>query len=564
MNRVRAPAADAWVRNRLIAGAGVLFGVRLALSIVRLGPVVVADEIGYLTNARVLIGGVPGQLERAPFYRGGYSLLVSPLLELTSNPRVAYHLVLALNAALAASLVALLYLVLTRCAGFAPRMAVWPALAGAAYPSITVFSQAALSENALFPLVCLWLLALGGLLAARTPRAATMWGIALGACAVALWAVHGRMVTVLGLTAAVALWLVVRRRGMVGAAVAIIVVLAVGFWATQLLNDFLINHNYGGHAANEVNDRLSAVLGLHPLLTALSNLAGQAWYLLVSTFGLVIMVAADALPRRVTRSPDAAHPGRRAFLLWLLALTALLLLVSAGSFPVRTRPDMLIYGRYVEIVTPALVAIGLAILGERGVAPRMRAFAAVLGGLTLIVVLIRALASNPGVASRWNVASLPFLTFQLGPAVLIGAGLLAAGGRWLLGRSGVERRVAPGLVAVALFVPIAAYGELNPVINTQRSVYPPGWVSPESVAHENDIQVAAYDLAHYDEIGLYVTQWFLPHTRLTLFNSRRQRPPSRYVLSSAAWRRERPVPRARALWFARGRDQVLWRLASRG
>src|ERR1044072_6837451 len=110
------------LRNRLLAGTFVLFAARLALSLIRTGPVLVADEIGYLTNARVLAGGLPGQLEQAPFYRGGYSLLIAPLVELGPSPPFPYHLVLALNAALAASVFPLLYLLLARFAGVRPEL----------------------------------------------------------------------------------------------------------------------------------------------------------------------------------------------------------------------------------------------------------------------------------------------------------------------------------------------------------------------------------------------------------------------------------------------------------
>src|SRR5215218_1262954 len=92
----------------LFAGTIALFLIRLGLSLLRTGPVLVADEIGYLTNARVIDGGLAGQLEQAPFYRGGYSLLIAPLLELSSSPGFQYHLVLVLNAALAASVFPLL------------------------------------------------------------------------------------------------------------------------------------------------------------------------------------------------------------------------------------------------------------------------------------------------------------------------------------------------------------------------------------------------------------------------------------------------------------------------
>src|SRR5205085_12142828 len=112
-----------------------------------------ADEAGYLMHARVLAGGMTAEMGSSPFYRGGYSLLVAPVLALAGDdPVAAYHGVLVVNALLAASLVALLYLLLTRCVGAGRGVAAWAAVAGSAYPSVTALSQVALSENLLFAL----------------------------------------------------------------------------------------------------------------------------------------------------------------------------------------------------------------------------------------------------------------------------------------------------------------------------------------------------------------------------------------------------------------------------
>ena len=62
----------------LLAGTLLLFLLRAALSLIRSGPVLVADEMGYLGNARAIVGGIGAQMELAPFYRGGYSLLIAP------------------------------------------------------------------------------------------------------------------------------------------------------------------------------------------------------------------------------------------------------------------------------------------------------------------------------------------------------------------------------------------------------------------------------------------------------------------------------------------------------
>lgn len=556
--RVRLPT---WVRNPLVFGTFTLFAARVVLSLIRTGPVLVADEIGYLTNARVIVGGVPGQLTEAPFYRAGYSLLIAPLAALDSNPTLAYRLVLVLNAALAASVFPLLYLLLTRFGGVPARIAIWAALAGGAYPALTVLSQAAMSENALFPLVCVWLIAFGGLCAASERRTEMLWAAAFGAATGALWAVHNRMIVAVVVAVAAMAWGVARRQLRPWALVVGLAVIALALLGTHLLDNFVIDHNYGGSASSELSERSAALLSAHGLRTALANLVGQTWYLLVATFGLAAAAAAEFFLRR--RRPGDREEERRAPVVGaLLVLTALLLLISAAAFPERTRPDMLIYGRYTEIAAPPLVAFGLAALARARLTRRLSWPLLGFALLTGVVALVRASASDPDAANRWNISALPFVTVQLGPGILIGAALVALAGAWLLLRASELGVRALGSAALALFLAVVAYGAWNPVRSSQRAVYPPGWESPQRIAEAAGVRTVAYDLDHYDTIGLYTVQWFLPDARLELFHGDHEPSPSRYVLGAGSWRRDHPGTAATPLWRARGRDEVLWRLST--
>jgi hypothetical protein len=545
------------LRNRLLAGTFVLFAARLVLSAIRTGPVLVADEIGYLSNARVIAGGLAGQLEQAPFYRGGYSLLLAPLVEIGS-PSFAYHLVLVLNAALAAAVFPLLYLLLTRFGGVRPELAIWAALAGAVYPALTVLSQVAMSENALFPLVCVWLIAFGGLLSAERRGGDLAWAAGLGAATGALWAVHNRMIVAVAIAVAGLAWQAARKRLRPAALAVGLAVIAVAFFGVHLLDGYLIDHNYAGSAPDELSERMDELLRFEGMRTALANLVGQSWYLLVATFGLAAAAAWGFF-----RGPrDGAAAERPAPVLGvLLALTALLLAISASAFPERTRPDMLIYGRYTEVVAPALIAFGLAALA-RARFPRLAWPLLGFGALTALVVLVRATASDPDAPNRWNISALPFVTVQLGPAILIGAALVAVAGAWLLLRASSLGTRALGSVAIGLFLAVVAYGAWNPVRSSQRAVYPPGWESPQDVVEDAGGKTVAYDLDHYDTIGLYAVQWFLPDTKVLLFEGEREASPSRLVISGGNWAREHPSPRAKPLWRDPdpGRDQVLWRL----
>lgn len=558
-------SAEVRVRTGLITGTLILFAGRLIPSIQRSGPLIVADEIGYLLNARVLAGGVRGQLDHAAFYRGGYSLLLAPLLKLSSDPEVAYHLVLVLNAALAASVFPLLYLLLTRFAGIAPRTAIWAALAGAAYPAITVQSQFAWSENALFPLVCVWLIAFGGVLGSRTLRSSLLWAAGLGASAAGLWMVHNRMLAAVAATGVIIAWLGMRRRLHPAAALTVLLVLGAGIWATHALDAFLLDQNWvEGVKSNDLADRVSALFHGHAPLTVAANLLGQTWYLVVSTFGLAVVVLAAALTsarRARSADPEAREDPLPPVIPILLTLTALLLLISAAAFPVRDRVDMLIYGRYVEVVSPALIALGLAMLARHAVTPRMFRPMMAFALFSAAVVLIRVSVDETISADTWNVAGLPgMLVTDAGPLTLIAAALIAGGGAWLLSRRALREPELLGPVALALFLPVAVYGLSSTVQRSETSIYPPGWTSPEAVANANSIDVVGYDLDHYDPGSLFRLQWFLPDTYFRLFYGTRQASPSRYVLSSLSWSREHPNDSSTPLWSDVGLNQALWDL----
>jgi hypothetical protein len=542
-------------RRQLAAGTAVLFVVRLALTLPRSGPVVVADEVGYLTNARVLAGGVAGQMSTAPFYHGGYSLLLAPLLALDGNPKTSYHLVLALNAILAASLVPLVYLLLTRCFDVPSRTAVWPSLAAAAYPSVTIYTQVAMSENLLLPLFTFWLLAVGCFLRASNDARRFAWAAAAAASAVWLWAAHGRMLVVVALTVVVFVAVVAMRRSATGPALLGLAVVAAGLVAVHVLDDFLISRSYGGHAANEASQRLSNLESIGGVGALLRNTAGQSWYLLVAPLGLLLAAVSTFVPPRLRRR----HVSPAELVLALGGLAGLGLLVeSALSFRTVDRPDMLVYGRYTDVVVPPLLALALVRLGA---GPRFRAVAvlATVAATTVVTVLLRASVHPAGLANRWNVASLPAPTFQLGPKVLLAAGLSAAIALLVVTIAQRRNPAAVAPLVLLLFVPTTAVIERNPVLTAQSSFYPSDWSSPATAA--GGARSVAFDT---DSTGsLFVYQWFVADARLVLFSGSSEPPPSRFVISSPEWaaahRGLHPTP----LWDDRGRGVELFRVQRR-
>jgi len=535
-------------------GTAALLLARLALAQLRHGPILVADEVNYLVNARALAGGTPGELRLAGFSHGGYSLLVTPLVGLGAGPRTAYALVLALNAALAASLAPLLYLLLTRVLRAGRGAAAWAALAAAAYPSVTIFSQVALAENLLLPLTVAWLLLFAAVLRRPAGRGGAAAAALFGGCGAALYAAHGRMVVALALGPAALAVLALRRRLAAAAALAGIVAAAAGYAGALALDRFLVDASYGGRSPSEVGARLSSLDHAGGVLAVARNLAGESWYLAVASLGLLVLGAsrAGALRARLRAGAD----GPAAVVALLLALAAGLLAVSALSFPEVERPDVLVYGRYVEVAVPPLLALALA-RGEWLERPgRVAAAAGALVAATAGVVALRLGVDPSEPPNRWNVASLPFLTLRLGVPSLAGAGAVAAGALAVLG---LLARRRPRLVAPAVlcaFAATTAVVERNPVLSGDAAVYPAGWTSPARAVTGGPV---AYDRRGYDVIGLYVYQWFLPRSRFELYGGAGV-PRAPFVVSDRSWARRHPDARARIAWRDPGRDQAIFAL----
>jgi hypothetical protein len=537
-------------RRQLLLGTAGFFVLRVALTIPRTGPVVVADEVGYLANARVLAGGIDGQLSTAPFYHGGYSLLLAPLLALVHNPETSYRLVLVLNALLAASLAPLVYLLLTRCFSVRPQAAVWPALAAAAYPSVTIYTQVAMSENLLLPLLVLWLLCAGCFLKAGGGSAQAGFAAAAAVCAVWLWAAHGRMIVTVPLTVAL-FALVLWQRTASRAALLGLAVVVIGLLGVHVLDHFLIARNWSGHTQSEVSGRLAIIESASGIGAFVRNLAGESWYLAVSTLG-VLLAAALPIDRNALRLRFT--PSRVVVALMLLTGGALLV-ESALSFRTTDRPDILIYGRYTEVVVPPLLALALVRL-RTARRIHLGAVVVLLLASTAVAALLRTTVEPAGLANRWNVASLPAPTFQLGPKVLLLAGAVAALSIVALVFVGRRVPIAVAPLALLLFLPTTAVIERNPVLQAQSAFYPTDWTSPARAA--DGARTVAFDT---DSGGsLFVYQWFASTSRFELFSGKSQRPPAQLVFSSPGWAATHRALRPKPIWVDRGRHADLFRV----
>src|SRR6266536_2137677 len=515
--KVPRPPAELWSLGWLLL-AGFLLQVvlRVAISIGRDGPTNFADETGYLANARAIAGGVPGALQMAALYRGGYSLLLLPAQWLGHRPLSEYQGVLVTNALLSSLVFPLLHVLLTKVFRVPARTALIAAFLATLYPPLVFTTQFASAESLLPALVLLAAITLGAVVTASRPRAAAGWAIACGWSAGAIYTTHGRTAPMVALLVVLLLTLAVLRRDLAGAAVAGVVAAVAVTLAGQWLNDWLNGKSWGGRQDADLQHVLDNARTLGSLKAVAGLALGQSWYLFVATFGLVVLGlvhAATRLRAPAAPAPEGADPT-----------------VSATAPPEGGSPPM-----------PATAP------PEGGSPPATATVYA--GGLV-----------RRGPVNWYTVLALPVLAQtreQIRPVTatlvaLAGAAILLALARrprvWaLLGLAGV-------LVASSIALRVVV------IEARDRAIYGTQPIGLSEVPGLNAPQDVGYDVAAYTPVGLYGYQWQLDRARFVLFDSRRDPVPrTKWVIAGLNWPQAREVG-ARRVWVHRAFRQALWRL----
>lgn len=485
--------------DRRLLGAGtLLLGLlHAACGLLRTGPAVVADESGYLFAARALAGHGGGPMAGATYYHPGWSLLLVPTELLTSSPRAVFVTGVLLNSVLAAAVAPLVHRILRHHLGVPPRAAVVAALISAAYPALHVLSQAALPEALLAVLVLTIALALAEL---ATGGHQLRWSLGLGAALAYGFSVHGRALALVVAAAAAVTVLCLRRRMSLLAAATGTAAFLLGLVLALALDRYVRTVGYDDAPGAQATTRLASLGDLGTVGSVLRNLTGQAWYAGVATLGV--------LPLLLARWRDPSLRDRLAgggIAAWSTLLMALgLLAVSAVFLSEPTRPDHLIYGRYVEAALPLLIGLGVAELLRRRPTTAEAAWSgALLIALTGVVAALRAGFEAADGPNRWNISALPVApTGDLGTPVLVVAGVVAVAVVLAL------RLRLPPLLLGGAFLAVAAYGQLVPVGSAQDSVYGPGWVDPAGSVPPGATVAVAPGTA--DPFGRYAYPWFVP------------------------------------------------------
>jgi hypothetical protein len=376
------------LQTRIVLLAAFVCGIfMVSVALRQAGPTVHPDEWGFLSNGQVLIGHTEAPIPTGSFYPAGYGLITGLGALLTGSLPGAYRFALLANVVLA---------ILTGwCAG---RLAVQSfgasKLMGRIVSSL-VFVLPGTIVTAMFAwpetasrLAFLVFISLVITVAKNRP---TMQVLGLGLFTGLMPALHGRFTLLIPVIGAVFLWWGIQRLISRRVAVFALFVTAIGYECSRLLNQFVKRSLY--EASYDQESRLLRRLFDPTVWPALlRTMAGQTWYLTATSCGLVGVGIAFAMWRIRSDGGVRTVPAdpQRLGLLVLVASSLLVIFTGGLQLLYGNRGDHLIYGRYVEILVPALLVVACVGL-EKSFVLAQRAWLLTgifVGALSLIYVLV--------------------------------------------------------------------------------------------------------------------------------------------------------------------------------
>ena len=408
------------------------------------GPLLVSDDLAYLGMARTLAGQGAAPLADQPPYGVLYPVLLAPGWALGFDESSMLIWARIVNGLLGAALVPVLYAVVRRLTGAAPRWSLVAAVIGASLPAQMSTASIVWTERLLPLLVTLSVLCLIRFVERPSPRRAT----AVVGVAAALFAGHPRMgacalVIVLAVPCIARFDRLVRRRrigtnfttpavagdnrrdpSLLGAGTLVVGgVGLLGLAAVEGVRRFIASAAFASSGTYGLAD-LADRRGLEEVPEMLLRGTGTVAYLVLATAGLAVIGLVVLL-----RSPPVGP--------WVF-LAGLAVVVVAGWFLTGVgRADAYLHGRYIEVLAPTLVALG--IIGST----RMRAVSA--GLVTAVAIVVSGVwGARAGGGDNWSNARSPVMmlgveaggapfgndVFEPGAAafvaVLVGAVLLIA------------------------------------------------------------------------------------------------------------------------------------------
>jgi len=367
-----------------------------AISLLHLGyvffvttPLIHADEAAYLLKGAALAGY---STQGASIYDVGFGVLLAPLFVAFDDPETIYRFCLILNAIFATLNVVIVYRILLAHSAIDWHKALCVSLIAALYPAFFAYTTTAQPEIllALLFLTIAYCMLLVMKSTGSRWLLLIVWAVSTGAIIV----VQQRGIAVAVPSIIVATFLLARERRWLAIGIWLSVVAAVlvggGILWRYAQNQLSIpaqsslwSVESANYAINHKTSQLFLQLG-----EFLLTLLGQIAYLIVATFGMIVL-AIVRLARNIQFGPSFATRTFSGF-----ALGVLLLNVIMSSFFVYSSPyiDHAIYGRYNEAVLPLFLAIGLSVLDRSAMRSALAAFVV----SVVVLVSVVAIATHAG------------------------------------------------------------------------------------------------------------------------------------------------------------------------
>jgi hypothetical protein len=512
------------------------------------GAVLATDSMGYLGTARTLAGaGQPISFDFSAFTAAGYGLLLAPAYLVTVSPHTVFLFGAAVNIAAGASITVGAYLLARELFGVGHRASLLIGVLAATYPAYLLQSGQVWPEVVLAALVVWWTLVLTRFLNNGTIPAAVGCGLVTGFA----WATHRRMAAMVIVTLLVLAFVGWRRRdrrvGAVVAACSMLVLIA----ATWVLERWLLETMWTTPPVNE-DSSATIFANLSPSRWGSDALVGlgEGWYLAAASLGLVVLGVGNLLQLSLTRrrflwSGDARGLAAGALVCAMLGTLLTGALYTGSS---TARADFLVYGRYVDEYSAAMItAAGAVIVSSKPFALR-RTVSLLLAPafLVLSAALVYEIRGRGAFVGNVQKLTIPGIlgeqvlvegrtvfseAIHIRPITLIALGMFIA----VL----VLARLAPPLAlvgATTAFVVLAFIGvtrSLHPFLAFWDDAYS---CVPTAVQQRyGSSGELAIDLQGIDPEARSRYQFHLPHYRVVYFDGSRQRPPATLVIAPQDW-----------------------------
>ena len=369
------------VQSRLaliLAGLCGLF--MLSVAIRQYGPTVHPDEFGFLTNGQALIGHDEAAIPTGSFYPAGYGLVTGLGALVSGSISGAYRFALLTNVVLAVLTAWYAGRLARKGFGASRQMAMVITALVFVVPGTIVSAMFSWAETASR---LAFLLFVGFVLRASKARSKGLV-IGLGLFTGLMPALHGRFILLLPIVCLLFAWWWLRKEITFITAGLAVAVTAVAYAATHVLNKYVKTAVYTTSYDQE-NRLLERLVNPDVWPALLRTMVGQSWYLIASSCGLIGIAIFFIISRvvenggRKTIGADA----ERVTLLVVFAAAFAIIFTGGLQLLYGNRGDHLIYGRYVEMMVPALLVISCVAL-ERSSRLAQRAW--LVTGLSIFLV----------------------------------------------------------------------------------------------------------------------------------------------------------------------------------